>query len=336
MTRPLFTDEYEEQSFIGLFLLISIVVHALVIWLWPQWQGSTVSGVGFDQGGIVELVVLPGQSSIQPPAPPRPAAPVQDRPPRQQQAPTPQPEPEPEPVVRTVQERVQPSTPPTPTAPVQERPTPAPQPEPIPPRPVEPEPQPAPEPEPGVGEDILVSEQGQFEIAATPQPEPEQETQPEQVPASVSEPETPPVEEEHVEEAAVPETAQQGDEVVDGDPDGVPDGESEEPAAPPPSTMATRFGLGSPKAVEDVPLNATLSEVRVEIYVRPDGFVDRVEVVASSGRELVDEALIGLMERWSFEATGEAYVELWRVSFERGMQDGRTVWRPVPEFVERR
>ena len=97
---PVFTDEHEEQSLLGWFLLLSVVIHTLVFWLWPQWRFSFVDGVGMDRGGIVELVILPGEPAIQPPAPPRVTPPVQDRPPRQQQAPQPQPEPEPERVVR--------------------------------------------------------------------------------------------------------------------------------------------------------------------------------------------------------------------------------------------
>lgn len=357
MRRPVFTDEHEEQSYLGWFLLASIVLHGLIIWLWPQFQSSAVSGVGLDQGGIVELVFVPGQPSIQAPAPPTPTPPVQDRPARQQQAPQTQPEPQTAAVVRTEQQQVQPAAPPAPAPVVQERP--APQPEPAPTPVPQPEPQPQPQPtsapqpppaveqEPGVADDILVSDQGRFEIPVTPEPEPAPEPVPEPQPVPEPEPEPAPVPEPTPEPVAAPSdgptsgsgapaAAAPGDEVVEGVEEGAVDGEGTEPAAPPPTSFATRFGLGSPKAVEDVPLDVVLNEVRVEIHVRPDGGVDRVVVAASSGRELVDEALVGLMERWSFEATGSSYVEVWSVTFRTGSQDGRTVWQPQPQFIERR
>lgn len=356
----MFSDEHDEQSYLSWFLLISIILHALFIWLWPQRPGAMITGVGLDQGGMVELVFVEGQPAIQPPAPPRPTPPVQDRPPRPEQTPEPEPEPASAAVVRTEEERVEPPQPSAPPV-VEERPTPEPQPAPEPPpepsSAPEPTPDPPAEPEPGVAEDILLGDQGEFEIPVTPEPvsesepepeaepdlEPQPEPQPEPEPKPQTEPE-PSTEPERQQEPALAEdderagespAAEAGDEAVEGAPDGGPDGESAEPAAPP-ATLATRFGLGSPKAVEDVPLDEVLGEVQVEIHVRSDGTVDRVALLTSSGRELVDEALVGLMERWSFEATGSPYVEVWRVSFEPALQDGRTVWRPQPQFVERR
>jgi len=351
-----FTDEYEEQSRFGWFLLISVVLHALFIWLWPQMEGS-LYGIGWfgpADGGLVEFVFVPGQSAIQAPPAPTPAAPVQPRPPRQQQAPQPA-EPQAAVAVRTEQQQVQPAAPPAPAVAAEPRPAPqpeprpAPQPEPAPaPRP-EPEPAPAPapqpeaEPEPGVAEDILVSEQGTFEVAAAlePEPAPKPEPEPEPVPEPAPEVARQPEPEAAADVApgagdGAPGAAQPGDEVVQGAPEGTVDGQGTQPGGPAGVSFATRFGFGRPKAVEDTPLDVRLSDVQVEIYVRADGSVERVVLLASSGRDMVDEALVGLMERWSFEATGSPYVEVWRVTFTTGSQEGQTVWQPQPQFVERR
>lgn len=391
MNGHVFTDEHEEQSLLGWFIILSIVFHALVIWLWPQWQASMISGVGLDQGGVVELIVLPGEPSIQPPAPPRPTPPLQERPPRQEQAPEPEPEPEPEPATREPVEPVEPAAPPQPEPPVQERPTepepqpepepepepqpepepepepepvlesePQPEPEPVPePEPiVEPEPEPASEPESGVGDDILVSDQGDFEVATTPrpeedqvrppepeparepEPEPQPEPQPEPEPETEPEPEPVPEQEPVEEESSEPEgptgtAAEPGDEFVSGAPDGSADEEADaEAAAPPMTSFSLDLGLGAPKALQDLPEHETLAGVTVEIQVAPDGSVEQVTMLTSSGDPDIDDILVRWMEFQRLEATGREFTATFALSVVREEIAGVTVSRIDAQIVE--
>lgn len=316
----MFTDEHEEQSLLGWFLLLSVVIHALVFWLWPQWRFSFVDGVGMDRGGIVELVILPGEPAIQPPAPPRVTPPVQDRPPRQQQAPPPQPEPEPERVVR-VEETPAPPAPPTPA---EERPTP-PEPEPAArptPEPV-PEPEPAPEPEAGVGDEILTSQQGAFEIPTTPRPQEEE--------AREAEP------------AAEPESDRDAASAdVTGDPvTGAPDGSADEDApdaepAAPVASFALELGRGMPKPVETADARS-LRDMVLEVFVRADGSVAAVEIVETSGSAVADDSMVRYFEFMPFAETGQAYVEVLRVVLVRRAGDS-VEYLPSPqvEVLERR
>lgn len=365
----MFADEREDESTLHWFLIISVLVHALLIWLWPQWQAMTVTGVGLDAGGVIEIVTLPGEPSLQP-QPPRPGQPVPAvaQRPRPQQEPVQQqqqqaPAPQPEPVVRPAEQRVEPVTPTQPQVQPRPQPQPAPQPEPqLEPKPEpepaplpeperlpEPVPEPEPEPEQGVGEEVLVSERGEVEISATrqpepqpvrpapapvqpqplPQPEPEPRPQPE--PAGPQElvpaPEGPAASEPSGEGGE--EQVQQG-EAEATDPDGAPE------AAPSLATLATRYGLGSTKSLENVPPEERLNDLVIELAVDSQGRVLTYSIVSSSGRPDVDLEMAGLMMRWQFAPYERNYVEIWRITFTHTVVGGVTTPLPQPEFVGRR
>ncbi|HLT58286.1 MAG TPA: hypothetical protein VKZ69_05885, partial [Limnochordales bacterium] len=72
----MFADEREEESTLHWFLVLSVILHALLILLWPQWQAMLVSGPGLEEGGVIEIVTLPDQQPSLQPQPPRPGLPV--------------------------------------------------------------------------------------------------------------------------------------------------------------------------------------------------------------------------------------------------------------------
>lgn len=287
-------------------------------------------GLGFDQGGIVELVHLPEQPQmLQPNLPPRPAPPVAERP-----ATTPEPAVEPTPAQQPVPQ----PEPTPPTSQPQPEPEPKPQPEPQP----EPEPVRQPEPEPEAGqEDVLVSEAAQADVVAgtaverekVPQqalpslPEPQAQPKPEPTPASGSEAET-----ERVGEPSDGVDDGDGEGDIDSDLDG---GEGDEPASAPPVSVIAGAALGSGKSLDDVGETDVLSDLIVELHIDPDGRVTAVNVVSGSGVEEVDDSIVNQMSRWVAESgPGRDIVEVWRVSFELHALGSTSRWQPVPELIE--
>lgn len=194
-----------EDSHFALFLLVSIIVHALLVLLYPQWQASALpASLPLGEGALQlsfrqspDAVLTPALRPVTPqrneprPVPrpePRPEAPVQEvpAPPRPEVNPEPRPVEQPTPQVvqrpvdptpqvqnepRPVPERVpveRPEQRPEPTMMPEPRPEPRPEPTPVPQPQADPVVAPQPEPNPA---SLVTSDSGRAVVASAERPE---------------------------------------------------------------------------------------------------------------------------------------------------------------------
>ena len=346
-------DDRDDTPF-NRFLVASILIHALVLFLYPSWLQDMLSGASLQRGGVVEVMIVdsrparqavaparqqvrpPAQSRPQPQAAPQPQparVPVEETVPR----PNPTPAPEPPPAVPQLQEVQRPAPP----APVE----PAPEPRPQPPREAPPVPNPS---------EMLSSQAGRTEVPAPAEREPrEQVVAPSEpsrpVPAESRPAEPQPIQPEPVQPSPAPgpqPLAPPGDTPAPAALDGLAEadpeaelagsaaaregteaeGDDEESVPAPLGRDMVRFGgdLTYPKTAQDRALTGT---VVVEVTVAGEtGRARELRVAESSGHNALDQAAQWFVrERAVFERAPSDYRVWVAITFHRSeTPDGRT------------
>lgn len=164
--------ERREDGQFGVFLLVSIIFHALLVILYPQWQASAIpASIPLGEGALQLSMRQSPDAVFTPPL--RPVTPQMNEP-----RPQPRPEPRPEPP-QPVQDIPQPPQP-------EVRPEPRPVEQPAPPQPVatpaEPLPQVQPEPRPAPQPERVQVERPEPRPEPVPEPRPEPRPEPQPVP----------------------------------------------------------------------------------------------------------------------------------------------------------
>lgn len=308
---------------LNIFIFISLVIHAVIFWMVPEWKDVLNFGVeGPAQGGVVRVIYSQ-------PSPAKELSPITD-PTSQTTAPQveqPRPTQEPPkdhaastPVVPESRDNITPPARPRPETVEVEPPAP----------PTVTEPLPKPEPE-EVSTQLVTSETGE-ELHIEQQEEPESEPDPIQAPVE------PEVEvEEPIDLEPDPESEREPNDELSGvsgtgtdimgditdgsgsvQESGMGEAESAPPPPPPPAggsvlNIAGNGGVSYPKNAQD---DKTEGIVRLQVLVGTDGRAQDVAVVETSGDMRLDrQAQLTFLNNWEFLGAEFDYVLIIDVSF---------------------
>lgn len=331
------TDESERS--LGVFILISLILHALVFFLYPRWEMAAGSGAMLgDRGSIVRIipvdteagqvaakvtpkkVVVKQQTKLESETARKTEKPKKPEPrPQKKEESAPEPKPKPKPKPKPESEKPKETPPSTETKPPVSQPVEKaavikPVQEPKPPQPaVIPEKKVEPTSDrilnEGEGDQILTSEQGQEVMVAGGKVE-EEVGEPEQ--AAEGKPETLPVEKPSAAEPEPPEPPAETE----------PEQEMPEPPQPPPlpplpAASSVVMGGGRISYPKNAANEQLMGTVKLDIFVpRGQNRAEKVVIRRSSGFDNLDRiAQLTVKNYWRLEALTEDYVLSLTVTF---------------------
>lgn len=316
----------QEERSLNIFVFVSLVIHAVLLFTFPQWSGLLETGSpGLGEGGVFQVIYSQSEVTVREMSPVTDPTSQVSSPQVDQPRPTEEPPTEQAaaiPVVPESQENIAP--------PSQPRPNPVPEvvvPEPV---PVRPEPE-LPRSEPVVNEidleanQLITSDAGTEIYVDQPEVDPEPEVIIE--PQPVIEIEVEPEPEIEVESEILEESGPSGsgEAEIGGISDGVGSeaesgiGEAEYAPPPPPplpsarSLIAGAGAIGYPKNAEDEQVEGI---VTLDVIVSTAGEIMSVNVIESSGDDRLDrQARLTIENHWSIRGDEQDYVLTLAVEF---------------------